>query len=255
MYRFIADKKLYRWMNGRTPSQCIEEYCKLMESSGVNVGALPAFCKLTESWEFYGKGVKEHRYINSPMLINAFLDANVSIDNVTSIYMRFFHFEKGCFLIDGVEVLGAMFMALSGELILSASIRDKGKLDYLIYSLSDYDFKRGMDDTNYHCDVDKSKDSDSDICRGIAKVCFVSALYESTGSGIVKDGLWRNRFKHNGIAKVIEYPEPKRKVAWHFRQLRHERYYRGKNSNLEVGSRWVFVCPDEFKNSIKTVLN
>ena len=197
---------------------------------------------------FFSDKVKEHRYLNSKNLISNVVNMGVDISNLTDVSPRFFHFEKGCFFVDSVEILGAFFFVSSGRIYINCSVKICELNHQSSFVMTGEQF---YDDLEIKNDVDRIM---LDPLRAAAKVCFGLCLLESAGKCFPKDGLWRKKFKHPSRASVIQFVEPRNKMRWHFRQLRHERYYRGDYSDLEVGSRWVFVCPEENENDIKTIL-
>ena len=103
---------------------------------------------------------------------------------------------------------------------------------------------------------EKYKTGHLELKSSIDKIAEVALAIHSTSKMKMKDGIWRKKIREQcGNVDVVEVSKPKgRSPRMHFRQLRHERYYRGEHENKERGSRYVLVNPDG-DGTIETVMN
>jgi len=88
------------------------------------------------------------------------------------------------------------------------------------------------------------------ICHMTLKaLVYAQAMPEKVVSGCPDKRAGANKFKPNSY--IVKAPDGMLSssgpnvVGYFFRQLRHEKYYKGEYKNHIVGSRWVFVSPHE----------
>lgn len=96
------------------------------------------------------------------------------------------------------------------------------------------------------------------ICHMTLKaLVYVQALPDKLVSGCPDKRAGNNKFKPNSyIVKAPDgmlSPSGPSVVGYFFRQLRHEKYYKGEYKNKAVGSRWIFVSPHERGMKAKTI--
>ena len=96
------------------------------------------------------------------------------------------------------------------------------------------------------------------ICHMTLKaLVYVQALPDKLFPGCPDKRAGANKFKPNGY--VIKAPDGLRNVSnpnmvgYVFRNLQHEKYYKGEHKNKKLGSRWVFVEPYTRGMKAKTI--
>ncbi|MCP3921236.1 MAG: hypothetical protein GY714_01495 [Desulfobacterales bacterium] len=96
------------------------------------------------------------------------------------------------------------------------------------------------------------------ICHITLKaMVYAQALPEKVVRGVPDKRAGNNKFKPSGhIIKASDNlgsESAPTEVGYHFRQLRHEKYYKGENKNKQIGSRWIFIPPYEKGMKAKTI--
>lgn len=97
---------------------------------------------------------------------------------------------------------------------------------------------------------DKNKRYQLKLCQMVLKtLVYAQAMPDKVIRGCPDKRAGNNKFKHN--SQILHAPENMHgsnaptAVGYHWRQLSHEKYYKGEHKKKAIGSRWSFVKPHE----------
>lgn len=262
MYRFAIDKKDLLLIKKKGVNRYVDmhkDYLFNGASQNNNKILLFHIGMVVNELDFINSNPQQHRYIANKNLLNKLYSSKIDHGDIINLEARIIHFEKGCFNLLGNEIKGVLFFVQDGWYHSRINMKNS-KGEYWLSHQVEFikNPYKSIDEVALKPNSKHLYKSEFDtvIAHVCAKVCLSAIVLESLGLTSVKKGLWRNRINKYSRVNLLEYIEPSsnKTISWHFRQLRHERFYKREHENKERGSRWVFVCPDNENTEISTLI-